>query len=265
MRFALNHIISPRQTLAQFFTMAKSLGCSEVEIRNDMKGTAIADGTPPEAVRDAAAKAGVTIITINALYPFNVWSEDMAERTTKLARYAKACGAKALVMCPLNEGKAVPRASLVAGLKGIRPILDENGLTGLVEPLGFHFSSMRTKAEALSAIKEAGGEVTYKLVHDTFHHHLGGETEFYPDRTGLVHISGVSDPEVAVNDMLDAHRVLIDSHDRLDNIAQIKTLIAAGYKGPFSFEPFSEEVQALANPAAALRTSVDYISSSLRS
>lgn len=58
--------------------MAKSLGCTEVEIRNDMKGVAIADGTPPEAVRAAADKAGVKIITINALYPFNVWSANMA-------------------------------------------------------------------------------------------------------------------------------------------------------------------------------------------
>lgn len=263
MHFALNHIISPRQSLAEFFAMAKSLGCSEVEIRNDMKGTAIADGTPPEVVRDAAAKAGVSIITINALYPFNVWSDDMAERSATLARYAKACGARALVMCPLNEGKPVPRESLVAGLKGIRPILQEAGLTGLVEPLGFHFSSMRTKAEALSAIKEAGGEDTYKLVHDTFHHHLGGETEFYPDRTGLVHISGVSDPKVAVNDMLDAHRVLIDGNDRLGNIAQIRHLIAAGYAGPFSFEPFSEEVQSLADHAAALGESMAFVRQAL--
>lgn len=263
MRFALNHIISPRQSLADFFAMAKSLGCSEVEIRNDMKGTAIADGTPPEAVRDAAAKAGVTIITINALYPFNVWSDEMAEKSKALAKYAKSCGAKALVMCPLNEGKAVARESLVAGLKGIRPILQEHGLTGLVEPLGFHFSSMRTKAEALSAIKDAGGEDTYKLVHDTFHHHLGGETEFYPDRTGLVHISGVSDLKVAVNDMLDAHRILIDAKDRLGNIPQIKKLIAAGYKGPFSFEPFSEEVQSLTDHRTALKASMDYVTSGL--
>lgn len=166
-------------------------------------------------------------------------------------------------MCPLNEGKPVPRESLVAGLKGIRPILKDNGLTGLVEPLGFHFSSMRTKAEAISAIREAGGEDTYKLVHDTFHHHLGGETEFYPEWTGLVHISGVIDPKVAVNDMLDSHRVLVDGQDRLGNIEQIRTLIAAGYKGPFSFEPFSEEVQGLADHAAALKASMDYVTSKL--
>jgi 2-keto-myo-inositol isomerase len=166
-------------------------------------------------------------------------------------------------MCPQNEGKPVSRESLVAGLKGIRPILQENGLTGLVELLGFHFSSMRTKAEALSAIKDAGGEDTYKLMHDTFHHYLGGETEFYADHTGLVHISGVSDSAVAVNDMLDAHRILIDGNDRLGNVAQIKTLLAKGYKGPFSFEPFAQDVQRRADHASALRTSMDHLQKAL--
>ncbi len=104
---------------------------------------------------------------------------------------------------------------------------------------------------------------TYKLMHDTFHHHLAGETEFFPEWTGLVHISGVTDPSVAVDDMLDAHRVLVDGEDRLENIAQIKTLLELGYTGPFSFEPFAEEVHALADPEAALATSITHVKSAL--
>lgn len=263
MRFALNHIVSPSQPLAQFFAMARRLGCTEVEIRNDLKGAPIQDGTTAEAVRDAAKEAGVSLISINALYPFNVWSGDLPSRAAAMAKYAAACGAKALVMCPLNEGKSVPREGLVAALKAVKPVLQDAGLTGLVEPLGFTFSSMRSKAEAVSAIEEAGGEGTFKLVHDTFHHHLAGEAKFYPEWTGLVHISGVTDAAVSVDKMLDAHRVLVDEKDRLGNIAQIRTLLAAGYKGPFSFEPFSAEVQALADPALALKSSMDYITRQL--
>ena len=88
----------------------------------------------------------------------------------------------------------------------------------LVEPLGFPVSSLRSKAEAIRAIRAAGGEGTYRLVHDTFHHHLAGETEVFADWTGLVHISGVTDPDVAVEAMLDPHRVLVDGADRLENI-----------------------------------------------
>ncbi len=261
MRFAINHITAPKLSLEDFFATARNLRLSEVEIRNDLPD--IVGTVDPAAVKAAAEKAGVTIISINALYPFNVWSGDLPKRAVVMAGYAAASGAKALVMCPLNEGRQVPFDDLVAALKAMKPILEERGLTGLVEPLGFPVSSLRTKAEAVKAIDAVGGGDVYRLVHDTFHHHLAGETVFFPERTGLVHISGVTDPAVSVADMLDAHRVLVDSDDRLENLAQIRTLEAAGYKGPYSFEPFAAEVHELKDPAAAVRDSIDHISKAL--
>ncbi|WCK03968.1 TIM barrel protein [Agrobacterium tumefaciens] len=261
MRFAINHITAPKLSLEEFFATARRLGLTEVEIRNDLPD--IVGTMNPAAVKAAAEKAGVTIISINALYPFNVWSGDLPKRAVAMADYAVASGAKALVMCPLNDGTAVPFDDLVTALKAMKPILEERGLTGLVEPLGFPVSSLRTKAEAIKAIDAAGGGDVYKLVHDTFHHHLAGETVFFPERTGLVHISGVTDPAVSVADMLDAHRVLVDGDDRLENIAQIRTLEAAGYKGPYSFEPFATEVHELNDPAAAVRDSIGHISQAL--
>ncbi len=257
MRFAINHITAPKLSLEAFFEAARSLGLSEVEIRNDLPD--IVNTTDPAAVKAAAARAGVTIISINALYPFNVWSGDLPKRAQALADYAAESGAKALVMCPLNDGTKVAFDDLVAALKAMKPILEERGLIGLVEPLGFPISSLRTKKEALKAIEAAGGEGVYKLVHDTFHHHLAGETEFFPEKTGLVHISGVVDPAVSVADMLDAHRVLVDGADRLENIAQIKALAAAGYDGPYSFEPFAAEVHDLKDPVAAVRESIAHV------
>lgn len=263
MRFALNHIIAPGQSLPAFFAMARELGCTEVEIRNDLSGAPIQNGTTAADVAKAAKDAGVQILTINALYPFNVWSPEMKTKAENLARYAAEAGAKGLVMCPLNEGPRVERDSLVAALKNIRPILRDHGLTGLVEALGFPRSSMRTKAEAVSAIREVGGEDTYKLVHDTFHHTLAEEKEFYPELTGLVHISGVVDKSLNIGTMEDEHRVLVDAQDMLGNIPQIRTLITSGYNGPFSFEPFSPVVQALADHKSALATSMDYLRRSL--
>ncbi len=257
MRCSLSHILAPRQSPAQFFAMARALGVTDVEIRNDTPNVV---GTVPAAEVKAAAKAaGVNLLSINALYPFNVWNDERRAQTEKLADYAAACGAKALVMCPLNDGTPVAQADVVAALKAIKPILVERGIQGLVEPLGFPVSSLRRKADAIAAIQAAGGEGVFKLVHDTFHHHLAGETEFFPEWTGLVHISGVADPEVAVDDMLDAHRVLVDQQDRLGNVAQIRALQAAGYKGPFSFEPFASEVQELAEPEAALADSMGWL------
>lgn len=261
MRFAMNHIAAPKVALPDFFAMARALGATEVEIRNDLPDVV---GTwAPAEVKAEAEKAGVTILSINALYPFNVWSGDLPARAERLADYAAACGAKALVMCPLNDGSPVAFDDLVAALKAMKPILEVRGLTGLVEPLGFPISSLRTKREAIDAIEAAGGEGVYRLVHDTFHHHLAGETEIFADRTGLVHISGVTDPDVAVADMLDAHRVLVEAADRLENLPQIRALIAAGYDGPYSFEPFAVEVHDLADPQAALAASIDHVRAGL--
>ena len=261
MRFAFNHILAPKLPLETFFAKATSLGATEVEIRNDLPD--VVGTTAPEKVREAAEKAGVTIISINALYPFNVWSGDLPARATALADYAQRCGAKAIVMCPLNTGEPVPPENAVEALKAFRPVLNERGLIGLVEPLGFPISSLRTKKEAIAAIEVVDGRDVYQLVHDTFHHHLAGETEFFPKWTGLVHISGVSDRKVAVADMLDPHRVLIDEMDRLENLGQIRALLAAGYMGSFSFEPFASEVHALPDPMTAAKESMDFVQKSL--
>jgi 2-keto-myo-inositol isomerase len=257
MHFGLNHIAAPRLSVDDFFAMARSLGVSEVEIRNDLPD--VVGTVAPEAVRAAAERVGVEIVAINALYPFNVWSGDLPDRAVALADYAAAAGGRALVMCPLNDGTPVAHAELVAALAAMAPVLRTRGLVGLVEPLGFPVSSMRTKRQAVDAIDEAGGADVYRLVHDTFHHHLAGETAFFPERTGIVHISGVADPAVGVEVMLDPHRVLVDGRDRLGNVAQIRALRADGYDGPFSFEPFAPDVHGLADPEAALRESIGYI------
>lgn len=257
MRFSLSHILAPRQSPSEFFAMARALGVTDVEIRNDTPN--VVGTLAPADVKAAAKAVGVNLLSINALYPFNVWNDERRAQTEKLADYAAASGAEALVMCPLNDGTPVSQADVVTALKAIKPILESRGIKGLVEPLGFPVSSLRRKADAIAAIKEAGGEGLFKLVHDTFHHHLASETEFFPEWTGLVHISGVADADVSVDKMLDAHRVLVDKRDRLGNVPQIRALQAAGYTGPFSFEPFATEVQELADPQAALAGSIGWI------
>jgi 2-keto-myo-inositol isomerase len=78
--------------------------------------------------------------------------------------------------------------------------------------------------------------------------------------TGLVHISGVADLDVAVNDMRDPHRILVDASDRLDNAGQVRKLRESGYDGLFSFEPFSPTVHQSADIKAAVSQSMGYLS-----
>ncbi|MBB6484465.1 TIM barrel protein [Rhizobium lusitanum] len=266
-RFALNHMCAPSMTLESFFAAAKELGIDNVEIRNDLAGNAILDGTPARAVRELAVRQGLTITSINALQRFNEWNDERAGEAAELIDYARDCGAKALVLVPVNDGSGrepdVRRANLRKALSALKPMLEAAGIVGLVEPLGFEICSLRLKSEAADAIEELGATSTFRLVHDTFHHHLAGEAATFPQLTGLVHISGVSDPDVSVADMRDPHRVLVDAEDRLDNVGQLRSLLSAGYAGPASFEPFASAVHALKEPIGALKESMAYIKGQL--
>ena len=262
--FALNHIAAPRRRFSAFAALARGLGMDAVEARNDMPGVEIADGSPAARVRDEAEAAGVTVLSINALQRFNLWDGEREAEAVALAGYARDCGARALVLCPLNardggRDEAERRAALERALAALMPILLDNGLTGLIEPLGFRESSLRLKRTALDAIDAVGGSRAFTVLHDTFHHDLAGEDEIFPERTGLVHVSGVEEPGLSRAEMRDGHRVLVGPGDRLGNLEQIGALIRGGYAGPLSFEPFAACVQAMDDVAPALRESMAYI------
>ena len=73
----------------------------------------------------------------------------------------------------------------------------------------------------------------------------------------------MTDPAVAVADMRDGQRVLVDGQDRLGNVAQIAALLAAGFAGPISYEPFAASVHALDDAESALRASMEFITAGL--
>jgi 2-keto-myo-inositol isomerase len=260
-RFALNHIIAPRLGPEAFFALAAELGIGAVEIRNDIEGNAIQDGTPPGEIRRLAEAAGVRIASINALQRFDDWRGARTIEARTLLDYAQACGAEAVVLVPTNDGSRPDR--LLPALEGLRPLLQARGLVGLIEPLGFESCSLRRKADAADAIAAVGGAGVFRLVHDTFHHHVAGEKETFPRLTGLVHVSGVEDAALAPAEMRDGHRGLVTEADRLGNAAQLRALVAGGYDGLFSFEPFAAEVQGLEVPVAAIRRSMELLRNGL--
>lgn len=261
--FALNHMTAPALSPDAFFDLAKSLGISAVEIRNDLDGNAIIDGTPAAKIKALAEKHGLTIISINALQRFNEWNDARARKAQELITYARDCGAKALVLVPVNDGSGQEdgerQTDLRKALTALKPMLEEAGIIGLVEPLGFEICSLRSKTEAVEGIRAVSGENTFKIVHDTFHHYLAGEEKFHPEMTGLVHISGVADPDITVRAMRDPHRILVDAADRLDNAGQIRKLREGGYIGPFSFEPFSPAVHQSKDIRTAVRESMQFL------
>ncbi len=270
--FALNHITAPRLGSRDFIDLAARLGCGGVELRNDLADKNLTsrdffDGESPEAIGAYAREKGVRLLGLSEAYGFNRWSEAMKAKVELLIAQARESGAETISLIPSNDGvKETDEARLGAlreALGVIRPLIEAAGIKALIEPLGFTTSSLRLKREAVEAIAAVDGNDCFRLVHDTFHHFLVGETEYFPDMTGIVHISGVIDPDVAPDQMQDGHRILVDRRDRLGNIAQIRDLSSLGYTGAYSFEPFAASVHADPDLENSLGGSMAYIKAAL--
>jgi len=99
--------------------------------------------------------------------------------------------------------------------------------------------------QAQELIAAAG--VPFKLLLDTFHHHLyeNAEQEFPAgidiDQIGLVHLSGVEDRRPTA-ELTDDERIMLSDNDVLKSVAQVKRLEKLGYKGIYAFEPFSGQL-----------------------
>ncbi|WP_284162881.1 TIM barrel protein [Frigidibacter sp. SD6-1] len=265
-QFAINHMTVARMGFEGLLTLARDLGLAGVELRNDLPGP-LFDGLGPEEAGARIRGAGLRLLALAEVKRFNDWSPDKAGEALSLIRIAKAAGAEAVSLIPRNDnqgmGNGERQANLRLALRELKPMLEDHDLIGMVEPLGFPICALRHKAEAVEAIEALGATGRFRLVHDTFHHFLAGGGPIYPDHTGIIHISGVTAPAVAAEEMQDAHRVLIDGHDRLGNVEQIAAFEAAGWRGPVSFEAFATEVHALADPGAALHASMKFIGQAL--
>lgn len=259
-QIALNRIVYPSVGLDEFFAITAGLGLGKVELRNDLPGRGIVDGLEPGDVKRLAAKHRIRILTINALQKFNLPSHlSKAVRELKdLIALARDIACRAIVLCPNNDVADTRTADqslrdTVEALKAFRPLFEDAGLLGYVEPLGFPESSLKSLIAASRAIRDAGG-TCYRMVYDTFHHHLGPDTAADIEQrldislVGLVHASGV-EADIGTTEMKDAHRVLLTAGDRIGNVEQVARLRARGYTGDVSLEPFSEQVQRLGREA----------------
>lgn len=265
--FAINHMTVPSLGYRELFSLAKSLGCVGVELRNDLERP-LFDGEDGATVRLAARDAGIRIVGLSQVYPFNAWSDAIRDEVGALIANARACGAETISLIPRNDGQGMEEGerqeNARSALAAAKPMLEEAGMVALVEPLGFPLTtSLGDKAEALALIDEVRGGDVFKLVHDTFHHYLAGGGALFPAGTGIVHVSGVVDRSLTLEEIADAHRVLVDRDDRLGNVEQIIALREGGYEGPISIEAFSPKVHRISDPERALREAIEHIETSV--
>ena len=272
-KISLNRIIYPKLKLEDFFKFTKNLDLNKIELRNDLPGGKIIDGYTPGQLKELSKKYGVEILTINALQKFNLAAilPETIKELRKLINLSLSIGCKAIVLCPNNDvndkrGSEEIFKETVKALKSFGPLFRDSRMQGYLEPLGFEECSLRSIVTAMRAIQESGYPV-YKIVHDTFHHHLGPDTfdtienDYDISYTGLVHISGV-ECNIPVEEYRDNHRVLVTAQDRLQTKEQIELLLKLGYTGNISFEPFSNKVQEMEieKIKSATNNSIEYIS-----
>ncbi|WP_147297921.1 hypothetical protein [Trinickia dinghuensis] len=65
LQFSLNRMSAPRLPFAEFLLLSRQLEVGAIEIRNDLPGVEIVDGTSPLEIREMGEEAGIEILTIN--------------------------------------------------------------------------------------------------------------------------------------------------------------------------------------------------------
>lgn len=263
----LNRVTKPQIPLEDFLAFTAELGIKSVEVRNDFTDKGILDGLSDAALGKALAATGIKVLTINALYPFEdlrVLPENI-EKLKGLIKEAKRVNCPYIVLCPLNDATdprtpAQRAQQLVAALNAYGPLFKAAGMIGLIEPLGFEICALRTKKAALAGINQSDFPQCFKLLHDTFHHFLSGETDFFPKETAIIHVSGVLAGK-AKPAITDEDRLLVTKDDIMDNKGQVAALLSGGCTAAISYEPFSSQVRAmpLSELKPKLQQSIKYL------
>jgi 2-keto-myo-inositol isomerase len=266
--FALNRTCAPHLPLADFIALAQTVGVHAVEIRNDIEGREFADGMAASELKSRLADSGLQLASVNALQRFNDWTPARADEAKRLIDYAAELGAPGVVLCPAHlpgdDQHADAHHRLCEGLAALKPIFAAAGVIGYVEPLGMRHSSMNRQAQSIAALDDIGGDADFQLCYDTFQHFRASDTALFPARIGLVHISGIARPDLRPETLTEPDRGFVFLGDRVGNVARLRAMADAGYRGFVSMEPFSPQTQQDPKIAERLRASLDYVISAAR-
>ncbi|MEM8978755.1 MAG: TIM barrel protein [Pseudomonadota bacterium] len=258
--FALNHMTVPHLSWRDCARLAQALGCVGVEMRGDL-ATPLFGGEAPETVATFLEDHGLRLLAVAEVSAFNDGSDRAVAKTLELAEMAARAKAEAVILIPA-KGQSISLDALCSALNALGRELERFDMRGLIEPLGFAQSSLRSMKVARAAIRETHGPERFGLVHDTFHHALAASNELHSECIEIVHISGVVKEGMAAH-FLDQDRGLVDAQDRLGSVPQIKELSAQNCTAPLSFEAFAPQVHRLADPKVALEASISHINGQL--
>lgn len=255
--FCINRKAAPGLDLKDFIRMVADLGIKYIELRNDITGkvdnSTILDDYQPEEIKALLDEKGIQVVDINAQGNMDLAAK-LDENITSLEemiRIGRVLKVKNILFCPVrdeNDSRTSEEKhqGAVSNMRAYSKLLKENGMSGLLEPLGFMDSSLRTPWEAQEVIKDAGVD-NFKLVADNFHYYLANvtqadfDTKVDPQMVGLVHLSSVINHKNR-EDLGDADRIMLDENDIMHADDHARMFENSSYSGLYSFEPFSPDL-----------------------
>ncbi|AHM71456.1 TIM barrel protein [Yersinia hibernica] len=270
-RFCINRKIAPNLNIESFFRLVKKCGLNKVELRNDMPGGQITDGLSTAQLNTLADEYEIEVVTINAVQYFNLpeHSSFLLKEAESMLKQAKAIHCHGVILCPncnANDRRSTEQKEqdTLNALILLAPLFKKYQVTGLVEPLGFNISSLRSHLLAQSIIRKSAAP--YKMVLDTFHYYLSdiAQAEFDAhidvNIIGLVHISGVEERRLK-STLTDEDRIMLSEQDKLNSKQQVANLERLGYQGIYAFEPFSSQLNTWseADIEREIRQSIAYL------
>lgn len=258
-RFCLNRKAAPAIPLTETIQLVSELGVPNVEVRNDLYGppdnTTILDHLSGQRVANLLNEKQVNVETINAIG--NMDNRDMIRENlkslTSMLEMTKDFDLKNIIFCPVrstDDHRSIEqrKTDAIANVRDYSSVLKQYGVNGLIEPLGFADSTLRTPWEG-QAVIDAAGVDNFKLVADTFHYYLAGVTDEQfihkvdVNYVGLVHLSAVTTTTTPLENLDDQDRYMLSSDDIMESATLAKKFENAGYQGLYAFEPFSDDLK----------------------
>ncbi|CQD41089.1 TIM barrel protein [Yersinia mollaretii] len=270
-RFCINRKIAPHLSIESFFRLVNKCGLNKVELRNDMPSGKVADELTTAQLNTLADEFEIEIVTINALQSFNLPEHRSAllQKTEEMLKQAQEIHCHGVILCPncsANDRRSAEQKEqdTLDALLLLAPLFKKYQITGLVEPLGFGISSLRSHLLAQSIIRKSAAP--YKIVLDTFHYYLSdiAQAEFDAlievNTIGLVHLSGVEETRLK-STLTDEDRIMLSEEDKLNSKQQVNNLERLGYQGIYAFEPFSSQLNTWseADIEREIRQSIAYL------
>ncbi|MBX9487550.1 TIM barrel protein [Yersinia enterocolitica] len=270
-RFCINRKIAPNLNIESFFRLVKKCGLNKVELRNDMPSGKITDELSSAQLNALAEEYDIEIVTINALQRFNLPEHrpTLLKAAESMLQQAKEIRCQGIILCPncsASDRRSAEQKEqdTLDALVLLAPLFKKYHVTGLVEPLGFGVSSLRSHLLTQAVIRKS--TAPYQMVLDTFHYYLSdiAQAEFDAhidvNSIGLVHLSGVEEMRLK-STLTDEDRIMLSEQDKLNSKQQVANLERLGYQGIYAFEPFSSQLNiwSEADIEREIRQSIAYL------